>query len=394
MELTKKQKQIAEARLMIAHQQSIDSGTFIEIQIDKMIKGIIGKVKTNANDASKEQYRKHYRSAIERHPDASFHELLMQAGTASSFDKRRTAFRFCITEEIQNLRRKSEKAMRSKDYEAGKKLIQEAFKLAIKFEDEFLSDNRILFNDVKSQEGFKKVSFSKKKGLKKAPDPDVVLNGLELKKNLYDRHSLAFAVISVFGIRPAEMQKGVKLTFKDGIIYALVKGAKVSDDKGHKHRAIGVSVRDGNKCDQVIMEAIYKNGGEVLATQTKSDYDSLRKYFNNHYNGTSLYTYRHQVASDLKKAGVSKTQIAEVMGHRTTESQVHYGYARSSRGGRSMVAKGSNEVISSPDIKDYLKPKPAPAGGGGTGSRIAKAKNNLSQGVQASYPKLTPRGTK
>ncbi|EDR3872539.1 TPA: site-specific integrase [Klebsiella oxytoca] len=394
MELTKKQKQIAEARLMIAHQQSIDSGTFIEIQIDKMIKGIIGKVKTNANDASKEQYRKHYRSAIERHPDASFHELLMQAGTASSFDKRRTAFRFCITEEIQNLRRKSEKAMRSKDYEAGKKLIQEAFKLAIKFEDEFLSDNRILFNDVKSQEGFKKVSFSKKKGLKKAPDPDVVLNGLELKKNLYDRHSLAFAVISVFGIRPAEMQKGVKLTFKDGMIYALVKGAKVSDDKGHKHRAIGVSVRDGNKCDQVIMEAIYKNGGEVLATQTKSDYDSLRKYFNNHYNGTSLYTYRHQVASDLKKAGVSKTQIAEVMGHRTTESQVHYGYARSSRGGRSMVAKGSNEVISSPDIKDYLKPKPAPAGGGGTGSRIAKAKNNLSQGVQASYPKLTPRGTK
>lgn len=394
MELTKKQKQIAETRLMIAHQQSIDSGTFIDIQIDKMIKGIIGQVKTNAKDESKEQYRKLYRSTIERHPDASFHELLMQAGTASSFDKRRTAFRFCLVEEIQELRRKAEKAMRSKDYDTGKKLTQDAFKLAIKFEDEFLSDNRIIFNDVKSQKGFKKVSFSKKKNLKKAPDPDVVLNGLELKKDLYNRHSLAFAVISTFGIRPAEMQKGVKLTFKDGMIYALVKGAKVSDDKGHKHRAVGSSVRDGNKCDQVIMEAIYNNNGEVLATQTKKDYDSLRKYFNNHYNGTSLYTYRHQVASDLKKAGVSKTQIAEVMGHRTTESQVHYGYARSSRGGRSMVAKGSNEVIISPDIKDYLKPKPAPAGGGGTGSRIAKAKNNLSQGVQASSPKLTPRGTK
>lgn len=389
MELTKKQKQIAETRLMIAHQQSIDSGTFIDIQIDKMIKGIIGQVKTNAKDESKEQYRKLYRSTIERHPDASFHELLMQAGTASSFDKRRTAFRFCLVEEIQELRRKAEKAMRSKDYDTGKKLIQDAFKLAIKFEDEFLSDNRILFNDVKSQEGFKKVSFSKKKGLKKAPDPDVVLNGLEVKKDLYNRHSLAFAVISTFGIRPAEMQKGVKLTFKDGMIYALVKGAKVSDDKGHKHRAVGSSVRDGNKCDQVIMDAIYNNNGEVLATQTKRDYDSLRKYFNNHYNGTSLYTYRHQVASDLKKAGVSKTQIAEVMGHRTTESQVHYGYARSSRGGRSMVAKGSNEVISSPDIKDYLKPAPAPAAG--TGSRIAKAKNNLSKGGQASYPKLTPR---
>lgn len=387
MELTKEQKKIAETRLMIAQQQSIESGTFIDIQIDKMIKAIIGQVKTKATDASKEQYRKHYRSAIERHPDASFHELLMQAGTASSFDKRRTAFRFCITEEIQNLRRKSEKAMRSKDYEAGKKLIQEAFKLAIKFEDEFLSDNRILFNDVKSKEGFKKVSFSKRKGLKKAPSPDDILNDLALNNKIYERHSLAFAVISTFGIRPAEIRKGVKLTFKDGMIYALVKGAKVSEDKGHKHRAIGSSFRDDSKCDQVILNAIYKGGEGVVVTQSKKDYDSLRKYFNNHHNGTSLYTYRHQVASDLKKAGVSKRQIAEVMGHRTTESQVHYGYARSSKGARSMVAKGSNDVISSPDIKDYLKPAPAPAAG--IGSKINRMKQNLPDVV--SYPKLTPR---
>lgn len=391
MELTQKQKQIANTRLMIAHEQAMNSGTFIEIEIDKMIKSILSQVKTDAADASKEQYRKLYKSLVERHPDASFPELMMQCSTRSSFDKTRTAFRFCIAEEIQNLRRKSEKAMRSKDYEAGKKLIQEAFKLAIKFEDEFLSDNRILFNDVKSQEGFKKVSFSKKKGLKKAPDPDVVLNGLELKKNLYDRHSLAFAIISTFGIRPAEMQKGVKLTFKDGMIYALVKGAKVSDDKGHKHRAIGSSVRDNNKCDQVILNAIYNNGGEVLATQTKNDYDSLRKYFNNHYNGTSLYTYRHQVASDLKKAGVSKRQIAEVMGHRTTESQVHYGYARSSRGGRSMVAKGSNEVRVKPDIKDYLKPAAKPDAVP-LGSKLKQAKTSIS--TTSKVLKFKPPGIK
>ncbi|HAL7231826.1 TPA: hypothetical protein ACWP0U_004820, partial [Escherichia coli] len=88
-----------------------------------------------------------------------------------------------------------------------------------------------------------------------------------------------------------------------------------------------------------------------------------------------------------KKQGVSKRQIAEIMGHRTTGSQVHYGYARSSKGGRSMVAKGSNEVISSPDIKDYLKPKPALAAG--IGSKISRMKQNLPDVV--SYPKLTPR---
>ena len=386
MELTQKQIQIAETRLMIAHQQSIDSGTFIDIQIDKMIKSIISQVKTNANDASKEQYRKLYRSTVERHPDASLPELLMQVGTASSFDKRRTAFRFCIAEEIQALRRKSEKAMRSKDYATGKKLIQDAFKLAIKFEDEFLSDSRILFNDVKSQDGFKKVSFSKKKGLKKAPSPDFVLDGFEGNEDIKNKYSLAFSVISVFGVRPSEIQKGIKLTFKDGMIYALVKGSKVSDDRGHKHRAIGSEIRDGSKADKVILEAIYKAGGELVVTQSKKDYDSLRKYFNNHYNGTSLYTYRHQVASDLKKAGVSKVQIAEVMGHRTTESQEHYGYARSSKSSRSMVAKGSSDVREKPSITDYLKPKPAPAG---VGSKIGHMKQNL-QG-QGSYPKLKPR---
>lgn len=387
MELTKEQKQIAETRLMIANQQSIEAGTFIEIQIDKMIKAIVSQVKTNANDASKEQYRKHYKAAIEGSPGASYRDLMMQPGTASSFDKRRSAFRFCIAEEIQTLRRQAEKAMRSKDYEVSKKITQEAFKLAIKFEDEFLSDKRIIFNDVKNKDGFKKVSFSKRKGLKKAPSPEAVLNNLELNNKMYNRHALCFSIISTFGIRPAELMKGVKLMFKDDMIYALVQGAKVSADKGHKHRAIGSSFREDNKCDKVLIEAIFRSGGEVVVTQSKKDYDSLRKYFNNHHNGTSLYTYRHQVASDLKKSGVSKRQIAEIMGHRTTDSQEHYGYAKSSKGARAMVAKGSNDVISSPDIKDYLKPAPAPAAG--IGSKISSMKQSLPGHV--SYPKLTPR---
>ncbi|MBZ4359506.1 hypothetical protein LAM19_24955, partial [Mycobacterium tuberculosis] len=78
-------------------------------------------------------------------------------------------------EEIQQLRRESEKAMKSKDYELGKKKIQEAFKLAVKFEDEFLSENRIIFNDVKNQKGFKRVSFSKRKGLKKAASEEDII---------------------------------------------------------------------------------------------------------------------------------------------------------------------------------------------------------------------------
>ncbi|MDR9944483.1 hypothetical protein KBU53_26045, partial [Enterobacter hormaechei subsp. xiangfangensis] len=92
------------------------------------------------------------------------------------------------------------------------------------------------------------------------------------------------------------------------------------------------------------MYAIYKAVGEVVVTQKKKDYESLRKYINRHHPGTSLYTYSHKVASDLKASVLQKRQIAEFQGHRTTDSQQYYGNTRSGRGGRSMTAKGYNEV--------------------------------------------------
>lgn len=390
MDLTIEQRRIANAKIMIAKELATNSGTFIEIQIDRMIKEIISKVKISASDASKEQYRKLYKSCTSK-SCGDLKNCLMSCKTRASFDKTRTSFRFCIAEEIQRLRRESEKAMKAKDYDLGKKKIQEAFKLAVKFEDEFLSENRIIFNDVKNQKGFKRVSFSKKKGLKKAPSADEIIKSFSVNDNISDRYALAFSVIATFGIRPAELQKGVKLQFHDGMIYAVVQGAKVGSDKGQKVRAMGSALRENNESDKVIMDAIYKAGGEVVVTQNKKDYESLRKYLNRHHPGTSLYTYRHKVASDLKASGLQKRQIAEFLGHRTTDSQQYYGYSRSSSGGRSMTAKGSNEVRVKPDIKDYLKPAAKPAAVP-LGSKIKQAKTSISTASKA--PKFKPPGIK
>lgn len=394
MDLTIEQRRIANAKIMIAKELATNSGTFIEIQIDRMIKEIISKVKISASDASKEQYRKLYKSCTSK-SGGDLKNCLMSCKTRASFDKTRTSFRFCIAEEIQRLRRDSEKAMKAKDYDLGKKKIQEAFKLAVKFEDEFLSENRIIFNDVKSQKDFKRVSFSKRKGLKKAASEEDIIKSFGTNDKVHERYSLAFSVIATFGIRPAELQKGVKITFQDGMIYAVAKGAKTGENKGQKVRAMGSALRDNNICDQVLMNAIYNNGGEVVITQNKKDYDGLRKYLNRHHKGTSLYTYRHKVASNLKATGASKRQIAEFLGHRTTDSQQHYGYSRSGSGGHSMTAKGSNEVRVKPDIKDYLKPATKPtagSGGGALGSKIKQAKTSIS--TTSKVPKFKPPGIK
>uniref|UniRef100_UPI0026586369 hypothetical protein n=2 Tax=Enterobacterales TaxID=91347 RepID=UPI0026586369 len=78
-----------------------------------------------------------------------------------------------------------------------------------------------------------------------------------------------------------------------------------------------------------------------------------------------------------------------------TDSQQYYGYSRSGSGGRSMTAKGSNEVRVKPDIKDYLKPATKPtagSGGGALGSKIKQAKSSIS--TTSKVPKFKPPGIK
>ncbi|MEZ6457449.1 hypothetical protein SL963_28530, partial [Klebsiella pneumoniae] len=90
MDLTIEQRRIANAKIMIAQELATNSGTFIEIQIDRMIKEIISKVKISASDASKEQYRKLYKSCTSK-AEGDLKSCLMSCKTRASFDKTRTS---------------------------------------------------------------------------------------------------------------------------------------------------------------------------------------------------------------------------------------------------------------------------------------------------------------
>lgn len=391
MKLKENQKIIVNEKIAIAQQQAIDNGSHWTVYADKMMQEILSNVKITASEASREQYRKLCKSSISKLTDDSLNAALMHCRTRASFDKTRTAFRFCIVEKIQQLYKESDKARQKKDFDKRNKLFADAFKMAIKFEDEFLSENKIVFSDVSGQKDFKRVSFSKKKNLKKAASAEDIIKSFSTNGNVYDRYALAFSVIATFGIRPDELQKGIKLSVENGVIYGVVKGSKVDINKGQKVRAMGSAFREDNICDQILINAINNNGGEVVITQNKKEYEALRKYLNRHHKGTSLYTFRHKVASDLKASGVSKSEIAAFLGHRTTDSQQFYGYARSGRGGRDFKAKGSDEVRIKPDIKDYLKPvtKPVTAP---LGSKIRQVKSSMTTTPKA--PKFKPPGIK
>lgn len=366
--LTRHQKGIADARLLMAQEQAMQAGSFLSVYVDKMIKDVINQVKIDASAESKEQYKTFYKSMISSNRGKSEQQILLSCNTRASFDKTRTAFRFCIVEQIKQLRREAEKYSKNKDYQKAQDLTVEAFKLSIKFEDEFLSDKRVLFSDIKSKIGYDKKSLSKRKTAKNAPSSNEVLDNM--KPAFFKRHSICFSVINRFGIRPSEMQKGVKLQFENGRIFAVVRGAKVAKDRGQQVRAIGYEPDLNNAADKLLLEAIANSPNKVFeCVQTKKDYNALRKHFNKYHEGFSLYSYRHAFASDLKKSGATRRQIAEAMGHRNTVSQEFYGYSKQGKGDREFVAKASNDIKVKPDIKEYIKSK---SDAGSIGSKISQ----------------------
>jgi hypothetical protein len=50
----------------------------------------------------------------------------------------------------------------------------------------------------------------------------------------------------------------------------------------------------------------------------------------------SLYSFRHQMGSDLKASGMSREEVAFIMGHQATASADVYGNSRTARGGRAL----------------------------------------------------------
>ena len=141
----------------------------IGIYLDKKIKEIASGYEGNPTEQTKEQYRKIYNRLLTdpKNKNKSASIILMNAGSKASFDLYRTAFRFCISEDIKKLRLEAEKCRQNKDYDGMKEKTTMAFKLAVVFQYQFLSHEKITFADVKTQDNFKKQVRRKKKGSEK-----------------------------------------------------------------------------------------------------------------------------------------------------------------------------------------------------------------------------------
>ncbi|WP_135733997.1 hypothetical protein, partial [Klebsiella pneumoniae] len=137
-----------------ANAESQNLGVFLDREIKEGLK----EINLNVKKETAEQYRKlfSYKVSLNNNDIVSH---LLECNTRNSFDKTRSAFRFCIAEKIQELRKESEKARREKNFDLMQKKTVEAYQMFFFFQRDFLSENRVTWNDI----SYRKIDSKSKK---------------------------------------------------------------------------------------------------------------------------------------------------------------------------------------------------------------------------------------
>jgi len=204
-------------------------------------------------------------------------------------------------------------------------------------------------------------SKSKRRGLSTLPKDwrerlwHVVPNHAEYRDEI--------AVISVTGVRPVEVTRGirVRLAQDDRTLIFRVAGAKVTATQGQPIRFIR-STCTRPEADHLRAKCRQAEGTVLIHAKcspkrlgdTVSHYGSAAlpeyKY------RVSPYSYRHQLCTELKTENMGREQIAAVMGHISTRTASAYG--RKLRGSGSVQPELFSGVVSAKASREITVAKP------------------------------------
>ncbi|UTW03085.1 site-specific integrase [Amphritea atlantica] len=156
----------------------------------------------------------------------------------------------------------------------------------------------------------------------------------------------AITLISHLGCRPAEL---IDLVFLNGHSIMIPSAKQTSDGKRGLDRIIEIedtALFNGLiMSHEMLVSAPYTN--PIRYVQRRLDVLTQRLW-PKRKTRPSLYTWRHQLGSDLKASNIDPNAIAVIMGHQSTESVKIYGNARSYRSSRDYL-KPSQDFVN--DVK-------------------------------------------
>lgn len=152
----------------------------------------------------------------------------------------------------------------------------------------------------------------------------------------------AVTLVSYLGCRPAEL---MDLAFFDDQTVLITSAKKTDDGKRGLDRTLHIN-------DEALFKSL-KMSHSFLLEATVTDpiryvqrrLDTLtQRVWPKRKVRPSLYSWRHQMGSDLKASGMNACEVAAVMGHRSIESVNVYGNRRSAQNTRSNITPSKETV--------------------------------------------------
>lgn len=283
---------------------------------------------------------------------------LEKANTFQHFNRLRSAYRYAEAMEIASLRQRAEIARKAKDRDAMRAYTESAYERAVVFKQLFLADERAVWSDKSASlraHGKRPQSKSKRSAGRTAPTPDQLLVALGNQRGRCARVELFAMCFAVFGVRPSELVRGVRLKATSEGLLAEVNGAKVDAIRGQPTRTLEVQpTRPGQSGLAIALLSEVAMSNAILRA-SETDMVAVRRAMRQVQQGLSPYAYRHARASDIK-AQRGKAEVATWLGHASDRTQSAYGNARSSKGTVKVTSATASRLVRS---KKSLPPTPA-----------------------------------
>lgn len=248
----------------------------------------------------------------------------------------RAAFRFCIAHEILS-------AAHNQDYALVYKLWADKIEI-----DAQAKKNKEQY-EAGLWDGKKHYRNSKKASLDPLPkDWRVSLCNLMINHV----HNVAVRILACTGCRPEEVKTGIRVYRNENGINFDIVGAKfiANGVRGQESRTL--TIPNDHPIGSTISDGYYQANTPESLTKAIS-----RKAKKLGFKGVSAYSFRHQMASDLKFSGYEDLEIACALGHICTEAQEGYGNTGAGGSVKLIVKSSATPRVSNKNSKKAVKPK-------------------------------------
>lgn len=160
----------------------------------------------------------------------------------------------------------------------------------------------------------------------------------------------AIQIAKITGARPSEFNQ---IFVQGNIIY--IEGAKKSHGGTRgADRAIEVS-----QAEAMLVDAALKRVPDDIGPIQDKLRAAGKKIWPQRKSVPSLYSWRHQLGSELKASGMDRKIIAYLMGHQSTASVDQYGNPRMATGGRVLPKPAEGVELDQIRVKHSQPPSPA-----------------------------------